>query len=344
MRGMKTPRFFNSENIENHFVFTFAPKMTFLYTHKLKKRSHKVTRFSFLLISILSLVACQPSLWGAPPPPPTFTLPIGSATVVQIPTLAPTITPMPPTAVPTPVVLNAAQVWASPATPLILRDKFQSWGFQILAKEQSSANLYIDVAQTAEDAMHVSTWTYALVAPFPTLTDNVASQELLAAWSGSSFGPFVGIPLLMEESTLATFTALWGPPAEGVVQIVPADQLLDTAWNQMPSWAIIPFEQIVPKWKVLMIDGQSPIQKKFDPIVYPLTVNYRLMCVDQCQLPDGLDFSYQNRDPNKLTTVIMTGVTALVRATARTMDSKGVLYPGEVDSRYAARSRHNPHQ
>ena len=33
----------------------------------------------------------------------------------------------------------------------------------------------------------------------------------------------------------------------------------------MPSWAIIPFEQIEPKWKVLMIDGQSPIQKKFDP-------------------------------------------------------------------------------
>jgi poly-gamma-glutamate synthesis protein (capsule biosynthesis protein) len=327
---MKTPRFFNSEHLENYFVYTLAPNMTFLYSHKLKKRNHKVTRFSFLLISILSLVACQPSLWGAPPPPPTFALPIVSSTAVQIPALAPTITPMPPTAVPTPVVLNAAQVWASPSTPLILRDKFQSWGFQILAKEQSAANLYIDVAQTAESAMHVSTWTYALAAPFPTLTDNVASQELLAVWSGSSFGPFAGIPLLMEESTLVTFTELWGPPADGVVQVVATDQLLDTAWNQMPSWAIIPFEQIEPKWKVLMIDGQSPIQKKFDPIVYPLTVKYSLMCVDQCQLPEGLDFSYQNRDPNKLTTVIMTGVTALVRATARTMNSKGILYPGEV--------------
>jgi poly-gamma-glutamate synthesis protein (capsule biosynthesis protein) len=200
---------------------------------------------------------------------------------------------MPLAAVPTPVVLNAAQVWASPATPLILRDKFQSWGFQILAKERSAANLYIDVVQTTEDAMHVSTWTYALVAPFPTLTDNVTSQELLAVWSGSSFGPFAGIPLLMEESTLATFTELWGPPAEGVVQVVPADQLLDTAWNQMPSWAIIPFEQIEPKWKVLMIDGQSPIQKNFDPIVYPLTVKYSLMCVDHVRFQWN-GFFYQN--------------------------------------------------
>jgi poly-gamma-glutamate synthesis protein (capsule biosynthesis protein) len=36
-----------------------------------------------------------------------------------------------------------------------------------------------------------------------------------------------------------------------------------------------------------------------------------------------------NYDPNKLTTVIMTGVTALVRATAVTMELKGSTYPGE---------------
>jgi len=334
MRGMNTPRIFISERIENYLIYTLAPKMTFLYTPTLKKRSHKITRFGILFISLLSLAACQPSLWGAPPPPPTFSAAIvvapATSTAVQIPTLAPTITPMPPTAAPTPVVLNAAQIWASPATPLILREKFQSWGFQVLAAEQSSANLYIDVSQTAVGAMHVSTWTYALVAPFPTLINDVASQELLAVWSGTSFGPFVGIPLLMEESTLQTFTKMWGPPAAGAVQVVSADQLLDTAWNQMPSWAIVPFEQIEPKWKVLMIDGQSPIQKNFDPIVYPLTVNYRLMCVEQCQVPGGLNFSFQNRDPEKMTTVIMTGVTAMVRATAKTMNTKGILYPGEV--------------
>ena len=323
------PRIIIFDRLEDYLIYTIAPNMDFLFSNKPGKPSHKATHFGVLFISILSLVACQPSLWGAPPPPPTFVAPTASATV-QIPTLAPTITPMPPTAVPTPVVLNAAQVWASPSTPLLLRNKFQSWGFQVLATEQDSANLYIDVAQTSEGAMHVSTWTYALVAPFPTVIDNVTSQELLAVWGGSLFGPFAGIPLLMEESTLMTFTAMWGAPAAGAVQVVTADHLLGTAWNQMPAWAIIPFEQIEPKWKVLMIDGQSPIQKNFDPIIYPLTVNYRLMCVDQCQVPGGLDFSFQNRDPNKLTTVIMTGVTAMVRATAKTMDVKGITYPGEV--------------
>jgi hypothetical protein len=36
-----------------------------------------------------------------------------------------------------------------------------------------------------------------------------------------------------------------------------------------------------------------------------------------------------NRDPNKFTTLIMTGVTAMVRGTAALMDSKGVNYPAE---------------
>jgi poly-gamma-glutamate synthesis protein (capsule biosynthesis protein) len=144
-----------------------------------------------------------------------------------------------------------------------LREKLQHWGFQVLTTNQSSANLYIDVAQPITGAMDSSTWTYALVAPFPTIIDGVSSQELISVWSGASFGPFAGIPILMEESTLMTFTTLWGAPAAGTVQVVPADQLLDTAWNQMPAWAIIPFEQIEPKWKVLTIDGQSPIQKSF---------------------------------------------------------------------------------
>jgi len=29
-------------------------------------------------------------------------------------------------------------------------------------------------------------------------------------------------------------------------------------------WAVIPFEKIEPKWKVIAIDGQSPIHNDFD--------------------------------------------------------------------------------
>ena len=170
-------------------------------------------------------------------------------------------------------------------------------------------------------------WVYALVAPFPTVTDGVTFDQLKLAWSqGVAPQPFSGHPLLMEESTLAAFTALWGQPAAGSIKVLTADQLLEAAWSDLPSWAIIPFESLEPKWKVLTVDGQSPIRKKFDISTYPLVAFFTL------QASDSLQFSKiesSNYDPAKLTTVIMTGVTALVRATALTMEIKGTLYPGE---------------
>ena len=79
----------------------------------------------------------------------------------------------------------------------------------------------------------------------------------------------------MEESTLRAFTAIWGEPASGSVRSVAAEQLLDTAWSES-AWAIVPFESLEPKWKVLTVDGQSPIRKNFDITTYPLVVDFTL--------------------------------------------------------------------
>ena len=184
------------------------------------------------------------------------------------------------------------------------------------------------VRQPGSDEIQIQ-WVYALVAPFPTVKDGVTLDELKLAWTeGAAPAPFDGIPLLMEESTLAAFTALWGEPAAGSVRTVPADQLLDTAWSEIPSWGIIPFESLAPKWKVLTVDGQSPIRKQFNISNYPLVVHFTLQSPSSFRLStSGLPPS--NYDPSKLTTVVLTGVTALVRATAFTMELKGTTYPGE---------------
>ncbi|MCI0524202.1 MAG: CapA family protein, partial [Acidobacteria bacterium] len=163
-------------------------------------------------------------------------------------------------------------------------------------------------------------WVYALVAPFPTVADGVTFDELHVAWTGGAL--LNGMPLLMEESTRDALTALWDAPASTSVRIVSTGELLDQAWSES-AWAIIPFEELQPKWKVLTIDGQSPIRKNFDVSTYPLVVNFTLQSSANIQLP------ITNYDSTKLTTVILTGVTALVRATALTMEYKGVTYPGE---------------
>jgi poly-gamma-glutamate synthesis protein (capsule biosynthesis protein) len=110
-------------------------------------------------------------------------------------------------------------------------------------------------------------WVYALVAPFPTVRDDVTLDELQRAWSEGTTAapaPFEGTPLLMEESTLAAFTALWDEPAPGAVRVLSGDRLLDEAWSGA-AWAIVPFEELQPKWKVLTVDAQSPIRRNFDP-------------------------------------------------------------------------------
>ena len=165
-------------------------------------------------------------------------------------------------------------------------------------------------------------WVYALVAPFPSVIDGVTLNEIEVAWTeGVIPEAFDGRPLLMEESTFAAFRALWGEPAANAVRVAPPDQLLEIAWSEMPSWAIVPFESLQPKWKVLTVDGQSPIRKNFDPSIYPLTIPVTSISLQSPSRP-----SY---DPSRLTTVVMTGVTALVRATALTMEIKGTTYPGE---------------
>lgn len=170
---------------------------------------------------------------------------------------------------------------------------------------------------------------YALVAPFPTLMDGVSFDELKRAWTeGNAPPPFTGHPLLMSESTLAAFRTLWGEPAESAVRVLPADRLLETAWSEMPAWAIVPFEALQPKWKVLTVDGQSPVRKNFKISSYPLVVTLLLQSQSRDE-PSVISLPPTNYDPNKLTTVIMTGVTALVRATALTMEIKGTTYPGE---------------
>jgi poly-gamma-glutamate synthesis protein (capsule biosynthesis protein) len=209
-------------------------------------------------------------------------------------------------------------LWVSPAVPANILEITKSWNIPV-TDDPALATQKLDVSTASQGAM----WIYSLVAPFPTVTDNVTSQDLLSAWKGDPAPPIAGHAMLMAESTLAAFTALWGEPASGVVTVVPSDQLLDTAWNQS-AWAIIPFEEIQPKWKVLSVDGQSPIHKDFDADKYPLKAYFALTNPEAFALPES------NRDPSKLATVILTGVTALVRATAATMEMKGVTYPGSL--------------
>jgi hypothetical protein len=208
-------------------------------------------------------------------------------------------------------------------------------GLVAMADQGEAANLVLGVDAAAESRQQ-SDWLYVLVAPFPTVVDGVGMDTVKGAWAGEPSGTFSGAPLMMSPETHAAFTALWGDPADGSVAVLQAGDLLDLAWDVMPSWALLPFEALEPRWKALRVDGMSPLDRDFDPAVYPLRVTFGLSGDAQAlrilqERPEeaSVILPPSNRDVSKMTTVVLTGVTALVRSIGDKMETKGMTYPGE---------------
>lgn len=288
------------------------------------RRKLWITLFSGLLLITL-LIACQPAEPSPVSPeetPTVFTLPTETATLLPSGTASPTAAPP---ASPTP--LPPSFLWVDPVLPGAFQQLNLPAGLaRTTNPEEATAKL------TVSEQDPLSTWIFALVAPFPTVPDGVTSHELQQAWVGQPPSFFSGIPLLLDESTYLTLAAWWGEPAKNAVTIQPADQLVELAWQSAPAWAIVSFENLEPRWKVLEIDGISPLRKDFNPQGYALSIPISLVGEN---LPSGLRNSLlsllpaSNRDTSQLTTLILTGVTALVRGTALTMEARGVTYPAE---------------
>jgi hypothetical protein len=275
---------------------------------------------AFLLISIISVGCNQSSLTTTPLP---VTAESSSPTSIS-PSVSPTITsPAIPSPSPT---TTPFKVWLAPYLPEKMRSSIVIPDGYVLSENKDAANASLTVDN--QKLTPSTQWIYALVAPFPTVPDGITFQELQAIWTGAPIGKTIEAPLLMDSGTRDVLSTYWGPPAGEAVQILPIDQLLDHAWSTRPSWAIIPFESLEARWKVLTIDGQSPVHKDFDPAAYPLTIPFILSGTASLE-PGQISLPSSNRDAGKLTTVMLTGVTAMVRATAWTMEHNGITYPAE---------------
>jgi poly-gamma-glutamate synthesis protein (capsule biosynthesis protein) len=194
-----------------------------------------------------------------------------------------------------------------------------------------------------------STWVYALVGPFFEVRDGISLRDLQQVWLGGASEGLAGIRLVMEDSTKSAFTLLWGEPSLSTVLVKGAGEILDSTWNEKDVWAIMPFESIEPKYKVLKIDGLSPLDKPLNLESYPLIVRFGLYVHPEAgsaaseqvnTLKASLPLT--NRDESRMTVLIMSGTTALTRATAYKIDLKGAEYviSGVKDWFLAADLRH----
>ena len=273
-----------------------------------------------VVIVLILFSACEP-LAQPIQHTPTF-----SETISATETQEPTKIPATPTATEQPI-----RIWFDPVLPAELLQRDLSDFDAKYGVLQETANMRL----TFSPQGWLSQWIFALVAPFATVADSVTSIELLNFWQNGA--AFPATELVMDQTALTAFTARYGTPV-GKVILKQTDELLSYC-KASGAWAVISFGEIEPMWKVIAIDGQSPLHKSFDVQAYPLTAGIALL-MGEPALSDPTAFSLietelqsllptSNRDENKLTTVILTGVTALTRATAKEMEIYGILTPAQ---------------
>lgn len=284
---------------------------------------------AFMLAVLLAACAAL-----TPTPPPTIILPTPTS-VVTAPSPTPTPppvtpTPAPPTPTPTPVVVGVA---VAPDVPVIFREPLTAAlgrpgllpGRVVQPTEDDAANRIVLVPLAAVDdpASVLATRVYAAVAPFATVADEVGLAELQRRWADGS--------LLVGEEATPLAVVFGGLP----VRVVSVAGMRSGLEEQPDSVGLLPFDRLDPSFKVLAVDGRNPLDKGLDMATYPLAVALVVRGPQAGELAAALQGAVTpvtNRDPARMTTLIMTGVTAMSRGTAVKMEKKGYTYPAEVIS------------
>jgi poly-gamma-glutamate synthesis protein (capsule biosynthesis protein) len=255
-------------------------------------------------------------------------------------TPSPTETAVSPTPTPEPL-----RVWIEPAVPALVRDAVEATLDDLdalLTEDESQAGIRVRVAgaREANPESVLATWVYAAVVPFPVMANGISWDDVEDFWAGEPEALDViseddTIPsLYVPAGTLEMLQSLLGEAdVDAPVVEMDADEILDLAWDERPyAWSIVPFDELAPRWKVLRVDDMDLFDRDLDLSEYPLTVAIIAEgeMAGELMAAMGDNTRITNRDTEQMTVLIMTGVTALVRATAHEMEVRGVLYPAEL--------------
>lgn len=285
----------------------------------------RIAYLPVLLLVMFVVLACQPPQPSAPLPP-----------AAHYPT--PTYTP-PPTPTPEvilgPITLALADDLAEEyATPLL------RGVMQIESLPGVDGDVPVEMLDRPDHATTRIGWQplpnaqrrlaerfYAVVVPFATVTDEISLETLQMRWLGLAEGP-----ILVSGDTARQLRPMLG---QGTVELVDRALLLPTLQANPAAVGIVPFDQLDPGFKVLALDGQNILSNQFDPEFYPLGVALVVEGEGAGQIAarlHGTIAPYTNRDPEQLTTLIMTGVTAISRGTAAAIERTHLTYPADVIS------------
>ena len=141
---------------------------------------------------------------------------------------------------------------------------------------------------------------YLPVVAFPSRRANIDSTLLQAIAAGENNGS-----LVLAEDTAERLRAQ-GIPLNEQIRTVPTGALYNTLWRDRTLFTLLPFDRLMPRYRVLNIDELHPLDHDLD--TYPFAFGS----------PEP------NYQPERLTRLLMSGVTALARGTIPALDANGV--------------------
>ena len=200
-----------------------------------------------------------------------------------------------------------------------------------LLDQPRNADVQIRLVAGSEPAGSVLYTRYlAPVAPFATVQDEVSMAELTLRWQGRGSGP-----LIIDSDYVSELEAVFGEEAADSVQTASGSALPAVLEVTAGGLGIVPFEGLTPVLKVMNLNGASILSNTFDAADYPLTAVVSAFGPDREAVAAALRPQITeptNRRADGLTTLIMTGVTAMARVTAARMETMGYDYPSQVIS------------
>ncbi|GAG54620.1 unnamed protein product, partial [marine sediment metagenome] len=181
-------------------------------------------------------------------------------------------------------------------------------------------------------------WVLVPVVSFFRSFDDITYENIKEFWGGNKeVLNYISVDdsepeLIVTEEVFKVLEKIFGKSGNENIKIESREELSLNIENNN-SLSIVPFNDIEKKYKVLNLDNMSVFDKDLDTASYPLalTVSVESNNPDfESKIAESFsEVSITNRDMEKLASVIMTGVTAIVRQVARKIESDGVLSPGE---------------
>lgn len=187
----------------------------------------------------------------------------------------------------------------------------------------------------------IGSYVLVFVSNFYNSNDNIVFDDFLKFWQGDSAalsyitGKQTDPDIVLSPALLRLLENVFGKyNGENLKITRNPEEISALLYEYDNTFSIIPFEDIEKNFKVFDINGHSVFDKKNES-----TGDYALNIAITADGDTDSDFKtlisdldpekITNKDESALTTVMMTGCTALVRGTATRMEQKGLTYPGE---------------